>query len=370
MRKIRINKYSQRDRQQLQERIAASVERDPEPYLQKYTQDPRSHEGRYVSSDLMKETIPEYAASNEARARYSNPLHNSAAVLAAEQYSRIVNDHSHPERDQAIFLTGIPGAGKTTAVLTGGEPPGQLPNDVRVVYEGPLSNPETSIPKIREAIDAGLVPTIVAVNTLPETALQNTLNRFESEGRGASIHAMATIQSELPDALRRIHEQFGDQANLVVIDRSSGMNNSTELSGWEHPNRLQEGTYEQLKDRLQSALEQQFAENRNAFDGYRQAVGLPTIGLSEGLHNQYGQRVEQLQTADEAEVAKLQSELLHNPEALGLPVQFTPALYQVEKFEQAAEVFAHLPSADPAENSQSNSNDITDDDDSGLSQSM
>jgi len=52
------------------------------------------------------------------------------------------------------------------------------------------------------------------------------------------------------------------------------MNNSTELSGWEHPNRLQEGTYEQIKDRLQSALEQQFAENRNALDGYRQAVGL------------------------------------------------------------------------------------------------
>jgi hypothetical protein len=181
---------------------------------------------------------------------------------------------------------------------------------------------------------------------------------------------MATIQSELPKGLRHIHEQFGDQANLVVIDRSSGMNNSTELSGWEHPNRLQEGTYEQLKDRLQSALEQQFAENRNALDGYRQAVGLPTIGLSEELHNQYGQRVEQLQTAGEAEVAKLQSELLHNPEALGLPVQFTPALYQVEKFEQVSEAFAHLPSADPAENSQSNSNDITDDDDSGLSQSM
>jgi hypothetical protein len=42
----------------------------------------------------------------------------------------------------------------------------------------------------------------------------------------------------------------------------------------------------------------------------------------------------------------------------------------MEKFEQVSEAFAHLPSADPAENSQSNSNDIADDDDSGLSQSM
>jgi hypothetical protein len=163
MRKIKINKYPQRDRQQLQERIAASVERDPEPYLQKYVQDPRSHEGRYVSSDLMKETIPEYAASNEARARYSNPLHNSAAVLADEQYSRIINDHSHPERDQAIFLTGIPGAGKTTAVLTAGEPRGQLPEETQKPRFRGFERPS------KRALSQPSLPSILCLRRLSKT---------------------------------------------------------------------------------------------------------------------------------------------------------------------------------------------------------
>jgi hypothetical protein len=179
MKKISLNKYSQPDRQEIQERLAASVERDPEPYLEKYVSDSRSFEGRYVCSDLMKETFPEFAASNEARARYNAPVHNSAAVLADEQYFRLVADKSRPERDQAIFITGVPGAGKTTAVMSSGEPA----QDVRFVYEGQLSNPATSMPKIQEAIEAGLIPTIVAVNLPPEIALQNTTNRFETEGR-------------------------------------------------------------------------------------------------------------------------------------------------------------------------------------------
>ena len=79
------------------------------------TRFPQSFEGRYVCSDLFKETFPEFSASNEARGRYNNPLHNSAAVLASEQFRRRVRDASRPEQDTVIFLTGVPGAGKTTA---------------------------------------------------------------------------------------------------------------------------------------------------------------------------------------------------------------------------------------------------------------
>jgi hypothetical protein len=320
MKRISLNKYSQPDRQESQERLAESVERDPEPYLEKYVSDSRSFEGRYVCSDLMKEQFAEFAASNEARARYNGPVHNSAVVLADEQYSRAIADQSHPERDQAIFVTGAPGAGKTTAVLTNGEPA----QDVRVIYEGQLANPQSSIPKIEAALEAGLTPTIVAINVPPEVALDNTLNRFEIDGRGATIHSIATIQSGLPDGLQQIRDRFGDQVDFRLIDRSNGLNNSTELPGWEQLDRLQRGSYEQIRDRLTDSLQQQFDSNRISDDAYRQAQGLATLAIGEGVYHEYGSRTQQVQAASSEEIGKLRHELVDDSQSVNSPPHLAP----------------------------------------------
>ena len=266
----------------------------------------------------MKETFPEFAVSNSGRARYNAPVHNSAVVLADEQYHRVIAGHSHPERDQAVFLTGAPGAGKTTAVLEGGEPA----QDVRVIYEGQLANPETAIPKIQAAIEAGVKPTIVAIDVPPEIALQSTLARFEIEGRGASIHAIATIQSGLPDGLEHIRARFGDQVDFHLIDRTNGMNNSTELSGLEHLDRLQKGNYDQIRDRLTEALQQQFESHRISDDAYRQASGLATLAIGPAIYHEYGPRIEQLQAPDAEELSRLRIEIGNDPSTSNLPPQF------------------------------------------------
>ena len=112
-------------RADFQERIARAVEGDPEPFLAAYRAHPDTHGGRYVAADMMKEVCPEFSASREGRSTYNIPLHNSAAVLASEQFRRAVADMSHPERDTAIFLTGIPGAGKTSAILDNDQTPGR-----------------------------------------------------------------------------------------------------------------------------------------------------------------------------------------------------------------------------------------------------
>jgi signal recognition particle GTPase len=76
-----------------------------------------SFQGRYVNSDLMKEMFPEYNASRDHRNKYNLPVHNAAAVLASAQFRASIADDSVPERTNVVFLTGVPGAGKTTAVL-------------------------------------------------------------------------------------------------------------------------------------------------------------------------------------------------------------------------------------------------------------
>jgi cell filamentation protein len=116
---IRRNPYPEPDRAEIQERIATDVEQDTFKYLDRYRALPESQGGRYVCSDLFKETFPEYAASPENRTRYNSPLHNSAAVLAAVQLESAVADSSHPERNTVIFLTGTPGAGKTSSIVQG-----------------------------------------------------------------------------------------------------------------------------------------------------------------------------------------------------------------------------------------------------------
>jgi hypothetical protein len=292
MKKIKLNEYPQRDRQLLQEKVAREVERNPDAYLQKYAENPLSHSGRYVCSDLMKETFPEFAASNEARARYNSPLHNSAAVLADEQFSRLVNDQSQPGRDKALFVTGVPGAGKTSAIENTIQNEGMFPADARVLYEGQLSNPTTSLPKIQQSLDAGLQPYIYVVHMAPETALMNTLERFEETGRGASVHAMATIQSGLPDGLERIYEEFGDRVSLTIIDRTDGLDKSKELSGWENLPILEEGTYEQIKERLAAALEREHSEHNITDNAYQQALGFAPVSNGLELWQEPGKSVE------------------------------------------------------------------------------
>ena len=166
--------------------VASSVEANPDFYIQQYTQDPRSFGGRYIAADLFKEAFEQYRQSKDARNRYNTPVHNSAAVLSAEQFRRVLTDTNHPERTDVVFLTGIPGAGKTSSVLSGGE----LPNSYRLIFEGQLSNLDATLQKLHQVLDAGLKPLIMVVHAKPEDALANTIPRFYEEGRGARIKLM------------------------------------------------------------------------------------------------------------------------------------------------------------------------------------
>src|SRR4051794_6178719 len=98
--------FPQTDRAAVQEHIAQLVERDPEIFLRRYVADPRSCQGRYVNSDLMKETFPVYAQSPQARSYFNAVVHNAAAVLASEQFRRAIRHDADPARDTVIFLTG------------------------------------------------------------------------------------------------------------------------------------------------------------------------------------------------------------------------------------------------------------------------
>lgn len=256
------------DRAAVQEQVIAAVQADPDSFMDAYKRMPDTFGGRYVCSDSFKETFPQYAASPDSRDRYNTPVHNAAAVLASEQYGRALRDDSDPARDTVLFVTGIPGAGKTSSVVKSNFPP-----DCRVLFEGQLNRPETSYPKIDQALKAGLKVDIVAVHLPPELALERTLQRYEHRGRGASLTAMADIQGGLPAGLRQLHQRYGDALSLTIIDNLPGQ--LRKLDGWEHiPHLEKEGNRDRIAQRLEIELEARRAQGRVSEGGYRHARGI------------------------------------------------------------------------------------------------
>ena len=197
-------------------------------------------------------------------------MHNAAAVLAAKQFSSVVRDARNPERIVLHFVTGTPGSGKTTVIQENG----MLPDNVRGVYEGQLVD-ESAIYKIQEALEAGLRPRISVVHTTAETALDNTINRFNLIGRGASMALIAKILGDLPEGLRRIHEKFSAAVTLDIFDKRDQLNVRI-FKGWEHLHILEsEGTRERIKTRLSEHLER--IRGKLSADCYGQAAGFPPV---------------------------------------------------------------------------------------------
>lgn len=269
---IKLNDYADADRALVQQAVCQAVKADPEAFIEAYKNHPEAHEGRYVAADLFKETFADYTASDDSRNRYNGPVHNSAAVLSAGLFKQNLDEQKGSGK-QVIFLTGMPGAGKTSIVLAGGE----IPSHIAMIFEGQMSNPITSIEKIQQVIDAGLLPTIRVVHAKPEIALANTLTRFTEVGRGASINVMASIQGGLPSSLEQIRNKYGDAIELSIIDKRIPKEVST-FTGWQHVELLKsEGTYEQIRTTLSFDLEFKRARGEVADPAYRQAVGLPPI---------------------------------------------------------------------------------------------
>jgi hypothetical protein len=276
---IQRQNFADPDRMRAQDEAIASAKTNTEQHIAAYQADSRSFGGRYIAADLFKETFASFAASKEARNVYNTPVHNAAAVLSSEQFRRVVEQPDDPARDTVIFLTGIPGAGKTSTVIgAGGIDPA-----AKVVFEGQLVRPETTIPKIQQVIDAGLFPVIVAVHAIPEDALRNTLKRFHEEGRGASIGTMATIAGGLPDGLAAVRAHFGDAVKLNVFDYRDRQN-PRQLIGWDNLETLRsEGNREDIAARLKAELERINSTGNLSEAAYRQAAGQAPLRIDASL---------------------------------------------------------------------------------------
>ena len=231
-------------RQEVHDQACWEAAHETGRFLRDYALMPETNQGRYISADSFKELFPPYAASKAGRNVFNAPVHNAAAVLAAEQFRRLLRADDH--RRRVLFVTGIPGAGKTCAFA------GRDLAGYRLVYERQLSDFAEADKKIRETLDAGLIPDILVMDCEPERALRNTLARFKAEGRAASMNAMARIQAGLPDALHNLAERYPGRISITAIYMNDG--HEPELITGDVLNRIKRGTIHEIESRLISEL--------------------------------------------------------------------------------------------------------------------
>ena len=246
----------------------ALAEQHTDQVLRDYAARPDTYGGRYVCADTFKELMPGYGASRASRNALNGAVHNAAAVLSSEQFRRLVAEGPAPGRDKVVFVTGIPGAGKSSSIA------GAVEDTAAVVFEGQLSRPEPGMQKMQQALDKGFQVGIVAVHVAPEVALERTNFRFldPNNGRGASLSVMAEIQANLPAGLRQIQQRFGDQVGLRVVVNNPGQ--QTFHNGWQAiPVLAKEGNHARISQRLEAALEAGYEAGRFSADFYRQAAG-------------------------------------------------------------------------------------------------
>lgn len=260
--------------QEVQQRAVELATNHTQELLSTYKMMRDTFGGRYIASDMMKEVFDDFSKSPANRNQFNNAVHNSAASLAAEQFKQAL-DAPLEGRNTVVFLTGCPGAGKTSSVMNNGG----LKENTSIVFEGQLANANTNpatLEKIQMALDKGYDVEVIAVNPLPEQALENTFRRYydPNDGRGAPISTMARIQGNTYEGLEAIHNKFGDAVGLTIVDKPNGNHDTIIYSGWDHLDVLKsQGTEAEISSRLTTHLLQHYKNGNIDYECFKQSAG-------------------------------------------------------------------------------------------------
>lgn len=236
-------------------------------HIKKYINLPTSFNGRYINSDLFKETFDEYTKSFEARIIYSPVVHCSAACLANEFFKIKIQD---PKMQKCIIVTGIPGAGKSFTIQSLFKEK-DLDKDT-IVYEGSIIDLPTIKEKLSLLIKNDKEIYILVLHPTLELSLKNTIRRFEDSGRGASTSILARIRSDIYKSLIDLHKIYKDRINLIIHEKKDNFNDPTEYYGFENIAILKDKPYNDVKEYLDNIIENMYEKGEIDGKCYYQAT--------------------------------------------------------------------------------------------------
>jgi hypothetical protein len=248
----------------------------------------KEYEGKFgneVSTDNAREIVsPEYAASREARTRWSEATQRPAGALADYLFEQALQ-RIDPDKARVVVMTaGGTGAGKTTALS------GCLEfSNVQFVYDSNLGSRKSSVRKIEAAKAAGNRVEIRFVHRDPVEALTGgVLPRAMTEGRVVPLDAHARMYRDSTGNFRHLMRKYAGDAGVrfMAIDNSRGPGRARPMP-LEEARTLRYSTGD-LQPKLRAALEREYAHGRISEQVYRATLGSSSPEAPGGLSRDPG----------------------------------------------------------------------------------
>lgn len=218
--------------------------------LSEYCSLEASHNGRYINSDLFKEIFSEFSMSKESRKEFDLSVHNSSAWLAQTLFEKKIEDSSVKG---CIFLTGVPGAGKTIFIQSLFDE-GKIP-DGFIVFEGSICNVDKTREKMQMLKDKGIEIHVIIINANIELAVSNVMQRETDCGRGATAVSLAQIASRIKPSMLTLNEMF-DISEIGLYTKLGDNNNVIIEEGIDAIKRLPDYSYDELLNYIKSLINQ------------------------------------------------------------------------------------------------------------------
>jgi len=228
--------------------------------------------GSEIGADNAREIVSsEYAASREARTRWTRATQKPAAALADQLFEEAL---LNPDPDKArlvVMTAGGTGAGKTTAIR--GDP--HLA-EVQFVYDSNLGARRSSVAKISAARVAGNGVRVMFVHRDPVEAFAGgVLPRAMMEGRVVDLEGHARTHRDSAENFAWLIRKFAVDPGVrfQALDNARG-------PGQACPMPLEEAvanrySTNELRPKLRAALETEYAHGRISAAVYRASLGPP-----------------------------------------------------------------------------------------------
>lgn len=247
--KAEVARINQRTRENISKLVA------------EYKQLPDTAGGRFVSSDSAKALFPEYENGKNTRL-----VHPASAAVARQVFEQAVSEPAKDGMNKVTFVTGIPGAGKSTAYS-------KLAPDVKAAYEINLASLNNSKGLIDAAIAGGYKPRVMYVHSTPEQAVTNMVNRAREIRRAVPLSNMSAMYERLPKSLEELHAHYGDGLEIRVLDNSD-LTKPTLHKGIEAiRSRAYNGKEGGSLERFQRQLEAEHAKRPISADTHQEILG-------------------------------------------------------------------------------------------------
>lgn len=126
---------------------------------------------------------------------------------------------------RAVFVAGGPGAGKSSAENACRN------QNVKLWYEGNLSDPQLLKKRVGAVINAGGRPVVVYVYAPPKVALERMIKRSREIGRYVPIEYGAKVAADTPASIEKLYQKYGNAVSYAAIDNSGDSKSAKHFVG-------------------------------------------------------------------------------------------------------------------------------------------